>query len=110
MQPLQRLVQRLDNGWGQAEAGLVEHEQARITHQRAPKRQHLPFAARSCARILASALGEPRKHLVDALDAADILSTMPECGRPQAQILLDRLQPNSRQPSVESERRRRRIS
>jgi hypothetical protein len=55
------------NQRSKAETRLVEKEQARLRHQRAPERQHLAFSARQGGGQLAAPLGEAREALVDLL-------------------------------------------
>src|SRR5262249_62178704 len=52
----------------QAERGLVEKEEARVSHQRARDRQHLLLAARKRAAALVDALLEARKRSTNADD------------------------------------------
>src|SRR5262249_18321554 len=66
VQPIERLVERLDNGGRKPEARLVEHEQARLAHQRAAQRQHLPLAARERAGEPMAPLRPPRQPPVTA--------------------------------------------
>src|ERR1700733_4339438 len=52
----------------QALRRLVEQKNPGISHQRAPDRQHLQFAAGERAGDLRVALAQPRKHSVDPID------------------------------------------
>ena len=68
MQLAEGLVQRLDHCRREAEAWLVEHQQARLAHQRAAEGQHLPLAAGQRAGALTAPLGKPREQRIDAIE------------------------------------------
>ena len=55
------------------ERRLVEHEQPRPGHERAPDGDHLLLAARQRAGELASALAQAREHRVDRVQAGRLL-------------------------------------
>src|SRR5690606_20059624 len=54
----------------EAERRLVEHDQFRLAHQAAADGDHLLLAARQGAGGLSAALGQTRKHGVDAIEVA----------------------------------------
>ena len=54
----------------ETEARLVQQQQTRLCHQRAPERQHLPFAAGQRAGELPAALAQPRKAVEDFVKVA----------------------------------------
>ena len=57
---------------GQTLERLVQQDDLRIADQRASDRQHLLLAAGKVRAAAPAALGEPRKHVVDALDGPPI--------------------------------------
>src|SRR5262245_4813680 len=59
----------VDDGRGKAERGLVEQEQARPRHERAPDGHHLLLAAGERAGELPPTLAQDRERRVDALEA-----------------------------------------
>src|SRR5260370_17980108 len=67
---------------------LIEQKHPRITHQRAPDREHLLFASRERAGILRVALAQPRKQGVNPLDIPGVL------GRALALLRHDEVFPN----------------
>ena len=58
----------LDDARGEAEGGLVKHQEARPHHQCAGDRQHLLLAARQRTGLLVPARGKDGKIAVHALD------------------------------------------
>jgi hypothetical protein len=66
----QRLHHLLDDRRRQALGGLVHHQQAWLEQQRAADREHLLLAARQHRAAVVLALGQARKHRIDAIDLA----------------------------------------
>ena len=64
----QRLEDRRHEPRRQPQRGLVQHEQPRARHERAPDGHHLLLAARERLHRRAPALGEHGKQRVDALE------------------------------------------
>src|SRR5436190_2515561 len=64
---LDGLVDPLDEDRREPHPGLVEEQQPRLRHQRAPDSEHLLLAARHRARLLLLALLQPREQVVDAV-------------------------------------------
>src|SRR5262249_48273294 len=64
--PLERRDQLLDDDGREAFERLVEQDDARIEHERAPDREHLLLAAGELVAEIAAAFGEARKQLIDA--------------------------------------------
>src|SRR5574341_1809217 len=73
-----------DDDGRQPERRLVQHEQARARHQRAPDRGHLLLAARERPGELPAALGEPRKEREDPRER--LRARAPALGRPRPQL------------------------
>jgi hypothetical protein len=59
-----------DDEGREAERGLVEHDEARLTHQAARDREHLLLAARQRSGRLSPPLGEAREERIGALELA----------------------------------------
>ena len=89
MQLGQGVVQRLDHRGRETEARLVEHEEARLAHQRTAEREHLPLAARQRAGELLAAFGEPREQRIDALEQRRGARAVGKRGCAEPQILFD---------------------
>src|SRR5215470_19495111 len=64
--PLERRDQLLDDDGREALERLVEQDDTRIEHERAPDREHLLLAAGELVAEIAAAFGEARKQLIDA--------------------------------------------
>jgi hypothetical protein len=58
-----------DDERGEAPRRLVEEQQPRVPHERAPDREHLLLAARERAGVLLGALAQPREQLEHAFEA-----------------------------------------
>ena len=76
----------------QAQRRLVEHQQARLGHEGAANRQHLPLAARERERHLRAALLQARKDGKDFLHARGLvaLTLAPAPKAAQQQVVFDR--------------------
>src|SRR5712664_1485125 len=68
MEHLQHVQDRVHDARHDAEARLVEHQEARPRHERARDRQHLALAAGERARALVNALAQHREEAEDALE------------------------------------------
>src|SRR5262245_34118339 len=68
VQLLQRLIECLDHRRCQPKTGLIEQQHFRLAHQRAPESEHLPFAARQCARQLSASLTKSWKQGIHSLE------------------------------------------
>src|SRR5262249_61134900 len=72
---------------GQAEGRLVEHEQARLPHQRAPDAEHLLLPARQGARELSAALGQTWEALEDPVEATGDAGAVTNAVGPHLEVL-----------------------
>src|SRR5258705_8900967 len=68
MEHLQHVQDRVHDARHDAEARLVEHQEARPRHERARDRQHLALAAGERARALVDALAQHREEAEDPLE------------------------------------------
>ncbi len=77
---LDRLVDPLHEHRGDAHRRLVEHQELGPGHQRSSDGEHLLLAARHRSRLLALALLEPRKQVVDTLEVLRDLGSTAKVG------------------------------
>src|SRR3990172_6947595 len=83
-----QLENLVDQGGGQPQRGLVQHEQARTGHERAGDGQLLLLAAREGGPRLLQALLEYREEVVDLIEVAPVLGSFAAGESTQAQVFL----------------------
>ena len=89
MQLLQRVVHRLDDCRGNAQAGFMQKQNARLARHCAAHCKHLAFAARQGARAQAATLHKAREIRKNPLKPIRNALLVRERRRPQHQVLLD---------------------
>ncbi|KAG0775612.1 hypothetical protein G6F22_013171 [Rhizopus arrhizus] len=86
-----RVEHLFDQQGRQAQAGLIDQQQARAAHQRASNGQHLAVPAGHGARQLLAPLLQAGKQGVDPLQAFAVDALVAHRVSPQPQVLLHRL-------------------
>src|SRR5207249_4790008 len=95
----ERLENRRDEPRRQPERRLVQHQQARARHERAPDGDHLLLAARERLHGRPPPLGEHRKQRVDALEPGAPAPHARDAKAPSSRFSCTVMPPKSRRPS-----------